>query len=208
MAYGAKLAIDMIKNGQVLALLLRSLITTALVWVFFELFPHQAVGVSEVHLILGSTLLLMFGVAPAAIGLVGGLLIQGLFFAPQDLPQYGMNVTTLLVPLFVTAALAAAQHPPAHSLCRFELWPSTKIVCPVSRRYRDLGRFLGSLWSRRSGRQSAKHCQLWRCLHERCAARAFGRFGCIGWRQIAAPLARWPAAAATRLPSCRLKTTL
>ncbi|MFN4148688.1 MAG: energy-coupling factor ABC transporter permease, partial [Rhodocyclaceae bacterium] len=26
--------------------------------------------------------------------------VQGLFFAPSDLPQYGMNVTTLLVPLF------------------------------------------------------------------------------------------------------------
>jgi hypothetical protein len=59
-----------------------------------------------VHLILGTTLLLVFGAAPAAIGLVGGLLIQGLFFAPFDLPQYGMNVTTLLVPLFATAALA------------------------------------------------------------------------------------------------------
>ena len=46
------------------------------------------------------------GAAPAAIGLAGGLLIQGLFFAPFDLPQYGMNVTTLLVPLFATAALA------------------------------------------------------------------------------------------------------
>ena len=29
-----------------------------------------------------------------------GCSIQGLFFAPFDLPQYGMNVTTLLVPLF------------------------------------------------------------------------------------------------------------
>ena len=44
--------------------------------------------------------------APAAIGLAVGLLVQGLFFATFDLPQYGMNVTTLLVPLFATAALA------------------------------------------------------------------------------------------------------
>ena len=35
-----------------------------------------------------------------------GLLVQGLFFAPFDLPQYGMNVTTLLVPLFGLTALA------------------------------------------------------------------------------------------------------
>ena len=51
-------------------------------------------------------MLLIFGAAPAAIGLAAGLLVQSLFFAPQDLPQYGMNVTTLLVPLFATAALA------------------------------------------------------------------------------------------------------
>jgi hypothetical protein len=62
--------------------------------------------VSEVHLILGSTLFLIFGAAPAAIGLTLGLLIQGLLFAPFDLPQYGMNVTTLLAPLFALAALA------------------------------------------------------------------------------------------------------
>ncbi|MDZ4074295.1 energy-coupling factor ABC transporter permease [Hydrogenophaga sp.] len=42
----------------------------------------------------------------AAVGLAAGLLIQRLFFAPADLPQYGMNVTTLQVPLFATAALA------------------------------------------------------------------------------------------------------
>ena len=50
---------------------------------FFEVFPHEPVGVSEVHLILGSTLLLMFGAGAAAIGLAFGLLVQGLFFAPS-----------------------------------------------------------------------------------------------------------------------------
>ena len=104
--YSSKLALDMVKKEGPVALLLRSLFTTALVFAFFELFPHHPVGVSEVHLILGTTLMLLFGAAPAAIGLAGGLLIQGLFFAPFDLPQYGMNVTTLLVPLFATAALA------------------------------------------------------------------------------------------------------
>ena len=106
LGYSAKLALDMLKTDGPVALLLRSAITTALVFAFFELFPHYPVGVSEVHLILGTTLLLMFGAAPAAIGLAGGLLIQSVFFAPQDLPQYGMNATTLLVPLFATAALA------------------------------------------------------------------------------------------------------
>lgn len=105
LAYTAKLAWDMVRSNSVQALLLRSVVATALVFAFFEVFPHHPVGVSEVHLILGTTLLLIFGAAPAAIGLAAGLLVQSLFFAPQDLPQYGMNVTTLLVPLFATAVL-------------------------------------------------------------------------------------------------------
>ena len=104
--YSAKLALDAVVRDGFGALVLRAAMATALVFCFFEVLPHQPVGVSEVHLILGTTLLLIFGVAPAAIGLTGGLLVQGLFFAPFDLPQYGMNVTTLLVPLFATAALA------------------------------------------------------------------------------------------------------
>jgi ABC-type Co2+ transport system permease subunit len=77
------------------------------VFSFFEILPHFPVGVSEVHFIFGSTLFLIFGAAPAAFGLALGLLLQGLFFQPADLPQYAMNVTTLLVPLFAINALAA-----------------------------------------------------------------------------------------------------
>jgi ABC-type Co2+ transport system permease subunit len=106
LAYGAKLAWGTLRQDGALSLLLRALMASALVFSFFEVFPHHPVGVSEVHLILGTTLLLILGAGPAAIGLAAGLLIQGLFFAPFDLPQYGMNVTTLLVPLFATAALA------------------------------------------------------------------------------------------------------
>lgn len=84
----------------------RTLIATLMVFSFFEVLPHHPVGVSEVHLILGSTLFLMFGLAPAAFGLAFGLGIQGLFFAPQDLPQYGMNVTTLLAALFAMQLVA------------------------------------------------------------------------------------------------------
>ena len=105
-AYGVKRALETAKKDGVAALCLRSLIACVLVFCFFEVLPHHPVGVSEVHLILGTTLMLMLGVAPAAVGLAGGLLLQGLFFAPFDLPQFGMNVTTLLVPLFATAALA------------------------------------------------------------------------------------------------------
>lgn len=106
LGFTAKLALDTVKRDGVTALLLRAALATALVFCFFELLPHHPIGISEVHLILGSTLLLIFGAAAGAIGLAGGLLLQGLFFAPFDLPQYGMNVTTLLVPLFACAALA------------------------------------------------------------------------------------------------------
>ena len=112
-AYALKLAWQTAKERGPLPLLVRSAVTTALVFCFFEALPHYPVGVSEVHLILGSTLFLIFGAAPAAIGLALGLLIQGLFFAPVDLPQYGMNVTTLLLPLFALTALAGRVIAPA-----------------------------------------------------------------------------------------------
>lgn len=105
-AYTAKLAWDTARERGVVSLAARSAVATALVFSFFEVLPHYPVGVSEVHLILGSTLFLIFGAAPAAIGLALGLLVQGLFFAPFDLPQYGMNMTTLLVPLFGLMALS------------------------------------------------------------------------------------------------------
>ncbi|WP_299397497.1 energy-coupling factor ABC transporter permease [Pelagibius sp.] len=102
-----KLAVDTIRrDGGISALTLRSVVTTALVFCFFEVLPHYPVGVSEVHFILGSTLYLIFGAGPAAIGLAGGLLLQGLLFAPADLPQYFINVTTLIVPLWAISLLA------------------------------------------------------------------------------------------------------
>ncbi len=104
--YSLKLAADAVREAGIASLAARSVATTALVFGFFEVLPHYPVGVSEVHLILGSTLMLLFGAGPAAIGLALGLLVQGLFFAPLDLPQYGMNLTTLLVPLFAIHSLA------------------------------------------------------------------------------------------------------
>ncbi|WP_394182438.1 energy-coupling factor ABC transporter permease [Marinomonas posidonica] len=101
-----KSAVELIKQSGLFSLLGRSLMTSLLVLFFFEVLPHQAVGVSEVHFILGSTLFLIFGPAAAAIGLASGLLIQGVFFAPFDLPQYGMNMTTLLLPLFAMSMVA------------------------------------------------------------------------------------------------------
>jgi hypothetical protein len=101
-----KLAFEAAAARGLPALAARSAMATAATFVCFQVLPHQPVGVSEVHLTLGSTLFLLFGAAPAAVGLALGLLLQGVFFAPIDLPQYGMNVTTLLVPLFLVAALA------------------------------------------------------------------------------------------------------
>jgi ABC-type Co2+ transport system permease subunit len=103
----AKMSVDTFrKEGGVSALVSRSILTTVLVFSFFEILPHYPVGVSEVHFILGSTLYLIFGAGPAAIGLAAGLLLQGILFAPFDLPQYGVNVTTLLVPLFAVSMLS------------------------------------------------------------------------------------------------------
>ena len=104
--YSAKLALDMAKKDGLGQIAARALIATLLVLSFFEILPHYPVGVSEVHFILGSTLFLMFGAGPAALGLAAGLLVQGLFMAPADLPQYGMNVTSLLVPLLAINVLA------------------------------------------------------------------------------------------------------
>ncbi|MCR8724829.1 energy-coupling factor ABC transporter permease [Frigidibacter sp. ROC022] len=105
-AYALKLGWSAAKERGLPSLVARSAIGTAAVFTFFEVLPHYPVGVSEVHLILGSTLFLILGAAPAAFALAFGLLLQGLLFAPFDLPQYGMNITTLLVPLFALQAVA------------------------------------------------------------------------------------------------------
>lgn len=97
----AKSAYDNIKENSLISFILKSVIAIAVVFSNFEILPHYPIGVSEVHLILGTTLFLLLGLAPTAIGLTLGLLIQGLFFAQFDLPQYGINVTTLLASIFI-----------------------------------------------------------------------------------------------------------
>jgi ABC-type Co2+ transport system permease subunit len=98
---GAKLAYDNIKDNNIISFGLKSLIATILVFICFQVFPHYPIGISEVHLILGTTIFLLLGVAPAMVGLALGLLIQGVFFAPFDLPQYGINLTTLLASMVI-----------------------------------------------------------------------------------------------------------
>ncbi|MEY8829393.1 energy-coupling factor ABC transporter permease [Sedimentitalea sp. XS_ASV28] len=109
--YSLKLIADELKTRSVPSFVARSALATAAVLVFFEVLPHFPVGVSEVHFILGTTLLLILGIAPAAVGLAAGLLIQGLFFAPTDMPMYFVNITTLLVPLFAIGAMARKMLP-------------------------------------------------------------------------------------------------
>lgn len=104
--YAMRCLLGTAQQQGAVSLALRSVIAAVLVFCFFQVLPHYSVGVSEVHLILGSTLFLALGLAPAAVGLAAGLLLQGVLFSPHDLPQYGMNVTTLLVPLFALQGLA------------------------------------------------------------------------------------------------------
>jgi len=109
--YTAKLALEDLRARTAGSFVVRTVLAAIGTFVFFEVLPHFAVGVSEVHLILGTTLFLLMGAAPAALGLALGLLVQGMFFAPTDLPMFFVNVTTLLVPLFAITALARRSIP-------------------------------------------------------------------------------------------------
>lgn len=105
-ALAAKSVYEELKNSNVVNFALRSVVAAVLAFVFFEVLPHFSAGVSEVHFIFGTTLFLLLGVAPAALGLIAALLFQGMFVSPSDLSMYFVNVTTLLAPLFVMAAVA------------------------------------------------------------------------------------------------------
>ena len=172
LAYGAKLSWESIRKDGLTSLLLRAFICSVLVFGFFELLPHHPVGVSEVHLILGTTLLLVFGAAPAAMGLTVGLLVQGLFFAPQD------------------GCTGTPHHSGQHGVCGHWLRPSLQIVGGLPRRHRGLGGLLGAVRPRRGRSKPVEHWQLWRGLHGRGAAGAAGRFGRAGAGQVAQGLER------------------
>lgn len=102
----AKLCLDDLKTHSAGSFAARCVAATVGTFLFFEVLPHFPVGISEVHFILGTTLFLILGMGPAAVGLAAGLFIQGAFFAPSDLPMFFVNVTTLLVPLFGIGLLA------------------------------------------------------------------------------------------------------
>lgn len=109
---GLKLIADDLKARNPLTFLARAALATVGTFVCFEVLPHFVAGVSEVHLILGTTLLLMLGAGAAALGLAVGLLIQGLFFAPTDLAMFTVNVTTLMFPLFLIATMTRGLRKP------------------------------------------------------------------------------------------------
>lgn len=104
--YSVKLAINDLARSNMASFGMRTILAAIGTFVCFEVLPTFAVGISEVHFILGTTLFLILGAAPAAFGLALGLLLQGMFFAPDDLPMFFVNVTTLLVPLFAIDTLA------------------------------------------------------------------------------------------------------
>ena len=104
--YTAKLALSDLAKSNIASMATRTTAAMVGTFIFFEVLPHFPVGISEVHFILGTTLFLILGAAPAALGLALGLLVQGTFLAPTDLPMFFVNVTTLLVPLFAIDALA------------------------------------------------------------------------------------------------------
>lgn len=104
--YSIRLAVGDLARSNAASFGVRTLLAAIGTFICFEVLPTFPVGISEVHFILGTTLFLILGAAPAAFGLALGLLVQGMFFAPDDLPMYFVNVTTLLVPLFAIDTLA------------------------------------------------------------------------------------------------------
>lgn len=156
--YGALALKGALSRSGLVATIKRAAAATGLVFFCFEVLPHHLVGVSEAHLILGSTLYLLFGVGPAVFGFAAGLLIQGIFFAPFDLPQYGMNVTTLLVPLFGVAAFARRVIPSRTAYVDLRLLGRLPSVARLPGRRCELGRLLISL--QRRPRRREPYCGL------------------------------------------------
>ena len=110
--YSLKLIANDLKFANVPAFVVRAALATIGTFVFFEVMPHFSVGISEVHFMLGA--------GAAAVGLTMGLLLQGTFFAPSDLPMFAVNMTTLLFPLFAMHALAGRIMPDARAYVDLE----------------------------------------------------------------------------------------
>ena len=171
----ARLAYQTLRNdGGTRALLLRSIVTTVLVFCFFEVLPHYRVGVSEVHFIFGALLYLIFGAGPTAIGLALGLLGQSLLFETADLPLYFINVTTIIIPLWVVAILArriVRLHTPYVQL---KLLAGAVAVTRLSGRSDPHRGAVVALRSWLWRRQPRGHCEVW------CGLSVRRRSGTVG----------------------------
>ena len=67
--YSAKLVMGDLARSNIASFAARTVLATVGVFAFFEILPHFPAGISEVHFILGTTLFLLLGAAPAALGL-------------------------------------------------------------------------------------------------------------------------------------------
>ena len=65
---------------------------------FMQMF-HMNVGPSELHFIGAMAIYLTLGFIPTLFGFALGLVLQGLFFAPVDLPHLAVNSLSLVLPL-------------------------------------------------------------------------------------------------------------
>ncbi len=79
-------------------LILRTMIAAVFFTVCMQAF-HAQVGPSELHFLGAIPIYLTFGFIPTALGFVLGLLLQGIFFEPQDLMNLAVNSLSLIVPL-------------------------------------------------------------------------------------------------------------
>jgi ABC-type Co2+ transport system permease subunit len=86
------------KAGYTPTLLLRTLIAAAFFSLFMQSF-HMPVGPSELHFIGAIAIYLTLGYFPTLFGFAVGLLLQGLFFDPNDLVHLAVNSLSLIVPL-------------------------------------------------------------------------------------------------------------
>lgn len=83
--------------------LLRAFAAAILFSLFMQSF-HMSVGPSELHFVGAMPIYLLLGFIPTLFGFAAGLLLQGLLFEPQDLPQLAANSLSLILPLIAVHA--------------------------------------------------------------------------------------------------------
>lgn len=86
-AYALTITREEIRSRGLASLAGRSLIASLRVFFFFEVLPHYPIGVSEVHLILGSTLFLLLGAGPPRSGLPQDCFSRGYSSPPSTSPN-------------------------------------------------------------------------------------------------------------------------